>query len=571
MSANALGMKSSELVSLAWSLLLQKSVVPTEFHEQVSKVKEMLTSDSSGLIDSLTDFMISAALVNYKIETSVHDDGLLEILAKWLENINDEYRGQGIQVGVRGLAKEYFYERWKNSSFPILKITKWDDISNVTVPTSLFFVDGGSIYAKDKSSDNLLHPINYEYFIGKETDIKNKLFGKSVIITKPFTRLCEKYPIPFLVKRGIYQNWKAMDLLKNKQQQTIERVIPYLLLVKKSTEMLLAQQIKAYSPEELKQVVSELQDIQEKIDIVTSSVSGQEKAPVRATNADEEMEHFIPDLSKILNPSLFEEHERAILSGLGFIDIAEGTSNSRQQSILNPKPFIDEIQCGINDFKNILKDLVALIKINNKENHKKYVNVETYITSSPIRAFTTDDFKKVLTQVYDRGGLSKRTYIELVPEVDFETEVYRRKQEARDGVDNDLYPHETRNMGQYNKVNDFESPKKDFDKNGNIISDEKTNVVDKENFKQASLEIAPYKSIDDLDIKIKNNMTKSLQRIFMNTFNKALEHYGNETTAFRVAWSAIRKLSQKNSKGIWVRIKKSSLDMAKLIEDIIED
>ena len=61
--------------SLRWladllSYLAPDSVIkiPTDYREKVKKVKELLESDVSGLVNSLLDFAIGCAVTNFRIE-----------------------------------------------------------------------------------------------------------------------------------------------------------------------------------------------------------------------------------------------------------------------------------------------------------------------------------------------------------------------------------------------------------------------------------------------------------------------------------------------------------------------
>ena len=128
------------------SFLMKRITVPTDFHSQVQGINTMLKDDVSGLVDSLTDFAVNSATVDYNIVTK--NENLNEIFQKWLDSINADYDGQ-IPIGIKSLAKEYFKERWKGGSFPVLKV-KWDRFEGLQLPTSMFFVDGGSIYSKEK-------------------------------------------------------------------------------------------------------------------------------------------------------------------------------------------------------------------------------------------------------------------------------------------------------------------------------------------------------------------------------------------------------------------------------------
>ena len=128
-------------------VLLKKVTVPSDFKGRTEVVRLMQEDDLSGLVDSLTDFSVSTACVDFSIETK--NEEFTKTLKKWLDEINKDYNGQ-IPIGVKELAREYFKERWKYSSFPVLKIVAWSDINGINVPTKMFFVDGESIHAEDK-------------------------------------------------------------------------------------------------------------------------------------------------------------------------------------------------------------------------------------------------------------------------------------------------------------------------------------------------------------------------------------------------------------------------------------
>ena len=48
-------------------------------------------------------------------------------------------------------------------------------------------------------------------------------------------------------------------------------------------------------------------------------------------------------------------------------------------------------------------------------------------------------------------------------------------------------------------------------------------------------------------------MSPSLQRTFVSVFNDALKRYKDETKAFRVVWSVIRKIAKRDKNGKWIR------------------
>ncbi len=63
----------------------------------------------------------------------------------------------------------------------------------------------------------------------------------------------------------------------------------------------------------------------------------------------------------------------------------------------------------------------------------------------------------------------------------------------------------------------------------------------------------PYEQIDDLPPSVKDHLPKHAQEIFRAAFNSALEEYGEEERAFRVAWGAVKRDYQKGDDGKWHR------------------
>jgi len=544
-------------INYVLSMLLKKIIVPGNYHSQVGACEEMGMDDISGLVDSLTDFQVESASVEYGIETD--NDNLTKLLKKWLDKIN--FGSLGIPTGINPLAEEYFKERWKTSSFPILKMAKWENIgSGVIVPTQMFFVDGKSIHAseKDSNSENV-KLVNYDYKLG--TSDKAEKLNKNVIITKPFARWTDKYPVPYLVKRGIYHNWKIIASLKNKEWEILEQIIPYMMLVKKGTDSLAVNKNVHYSDTALQGIIEKLEVAVDKY----KELDSKNKMMVRATNFDESLEHLIPDLRTIFDAGLFASAEKNILAGLGFIDIAEAVTASRRESILNPKPFIQETKKGVKDFKQIVKEMVMMVIEKNKSKKKYFAN-EIRVTSSPVTGFMTDKFKERIRQCWDRGKISNKTAVEIIAEVDFDTEVKRREQEAKDGIDTTMYPNVTENRegtGMDLPGDPSAHPEKQMETQ-EAIPDAKKGTEAK-NFKASTenpdedhLEGAPYSTIKNLPPKVRENLNLDLQRVYLKVFNRAFNTYENDTISFRVAWALVKKIAKQDKDGQWVRKVKSA-------------
>ncbi len=527
------------------ALMVRKIIVPSDFHGQVMAVKEMLQNDVSGLVDSLTDFAVETATVDFNVETD--DDVITGIFNTWLERINSDLRGK-IPTGIKPLAKQYFMERWKYSSFPVLKISKWDadPKTKLVLPSRMFFLDGGSIFAQDKNPDDAGLSIDqYDYFLGKNLEAKNKL-DKNVIFTRQNGRWHDKYPIPFLVKRGVYHNWRIIEAIKRNEIDILDQIIPYMLLIKKGTEKLALDKGINYDDKKLKLVIQQMEDLIRKAKSAHFDLEKAFTTPVRASQFDEEIKHLIPDLSAIFQPDLFASAEKNIIAGLGFIDVVEGETTTRRESILNPKPFIQEVTSGVDDFKQLLKDLVLLI-VEKNQDQPKYAKLNFGITSSPVRGFMTDKFKERIRQLYDRGRVSSQTAVELIGEIDFEVEVRRREKEAKDGIEYVMAPPLIENregVGQDFSVSPGADKEPPDDKSG----------IEAKNFNKASLaddmEIiaSPYQSVKDLPQNVKDKLPSlKLRRKWLRIFNNAFNFYLNklndekkaESSAFATAWAKV--------------------------------
>ena len=62
----------------------------------------------------------------------------------------------------------------------------------------------------------------------------------------------------------------------------------------------------------------------------------------------------------------------------------------------------------------------------------------------------------------------------------------------------------------------------------------------------------PYDPKKELPEAVKDSLPSHAQEIFKEAFNSASKEYDEEETAFKVAWSAVKKKYEKNDDGDWV-------------------
>lgn len=63
----------------------------------------------------------------------------------------------------------------------------------------------------------------------------------------------------------------------------------------------------------------------------------------------------------------------------------------------------------------------------------------------------------------------------------------------------------------------------------------------------------PYKETTDLPESVREHLPEHAQRVYRSAFNIAEKQYGDESTAHRVAWSAVEsKYKKDEDSGNWV-------------------
>jgi hypothetical protein len=510
--------------------------VPSDYHDRCSKIKEMLDSDISGTINSILDYAVnSASEAKYRVECS--ESTLQKLLNIWLEDINIEIKG--IPTGLQALSKEYFKERWEGSSFCILRVSGWEKISvdNVTieVPTTMWFVNGGSIY--------VARPKDPNYKLGSDKyylDEANKIGipgteNEEIIVQKPYNRWFDEYATPYLIRKGVYKNWLGMKTLQDKSDEVISKILPYLFLIQKGSPELSQAGID-WGDDELKELAESWKEQ------IKKYKSEKGKTPFLADTFDTKYDHLIPDLSKILAEDLYRQGYRSILAGLGFIDMLE-ISPSRQESRLNPKAFISEVNEGVEGFKGILLEAIYLIEERNKNAHKKLFSDKgnIIIVNSPLR-INVENLLADLRSGFDRGSMSIQTYQEILG-LDPITEKERRQKELENGDEDLFYPHLIQNREDIPDRMGIPAKPKDTTK----LEDQnkKKNTPETKN-KTASLAddliIAPYDK--DNPPAFLKKYPKGAQEVFIQVFNKSLPK--GEDYAFPVAWSAMKRWLKKH-------------------------
>ena len=504
--------------------------VPTEYKKQIIAVDKLFANDHTGLIDTMLDFYINSAVVDFDIVSD--KTNMTKILKLWFSNINNNVRST-VPVGIKALAKQYFIERWKGSSMMLLKCN-WEDVDygklgKLKMPSQLWFTPGKNITIKNPGKEVEL---GKEVFYVDSEPCRNDS-SRSFYVQRPFNKWFDGYPTPFIIRRGLFANAKFLKLLTDKSYNIITKSVDYFLLLKKGTEGLAKQNNVnyTYSSTELKEIKDLLNKINnvkpnaEDIQTVQDYFDSKKTVPVYATNFDTEIDQILPDFSKVINGSVIGPMERKILYGLGLVELVEGTSTTRKESILNPKPMIAEVLNGIEDFKNLMLDVVTDITLKNTD-RKRIARSNITITNNNPTEFITKEVREHFRSSYDRGLLSKKTYLQLCGH-NIEQEIVSRTKEHDDNLQETLYPPIVRNDRSVEEIKVV----KEGDKDENIPEDKKG--IEKRNY---ATEIKEEPKFDLSNVK----------GIFNKSYADSIKYGESEDSAVTIAWKVIETLQDKD-------------------------
>ena len=538
--------------------------ISSKYHEQMKEVRCLLKNDSTGFVNTILDFMVNAASVPLKIETK--NESLDGNLLTWQKTLLNKDINLDIPRGLRELSGEYFRERW-TSSFIVLRI-EWGELDfgnndKWLMPTEMYFADGCSVYVEGDSSSLT----NRKYYLGKtkKEELKDTKTS-SVIIRKPYNSWYEMYPTPFLVKRGVLFNALLKQIILCKQADVLEQIIPYLLLLNSGTDKLAELGMLA-EESELKKFKDTLIDAVKEHD-----VTGELGKLITSLSYDTKLEHFIPELKKILDADLTKGCDKNIIAGMGLIELT-GFSKNREESMLNPKMLVEEVKDAVCDWALILEEIVYQIAEKNSGKYRSSIN-DIKVVPGKIKAFITDAYRTLITSLYNKGLIPYENTIEDIAEYDFEATLERKRKENKDGLAKDFYPPVIQNMEQFpNDPNgDLPSAQPTQPKGKQLPTTDPSTAPAKQNNKRKKADeeedtdleeilgeltklTAPYNNIDELPARVKDFLPVAAQIIFVKVVNEALKRGLSDAEAFKEAWGTVKKNFHKGKDGKWVKNK----------------
>ena len=271
----------------------------------------------------------------------------------------------------------------------------------------------------------------------------------------------------------------------------------------------------------------------------------------------------MPDLTKMLNENLYNQGSRAILCGLGFIDVIQGISSTRKESVLNPKPFIAEINSGVSGFKSILMEVIRAIVNKNGEEHKKLFSGKKplRVVNSPIK-INVEGLIDSLRSAFVYGSITIETYQEILgvdPEQEYERMVKEWEVDERTGLNRRelFYAHIIQNTEDKGidvtlpqsgdkssiplKKPTVPTTKKQIEKQNEKTkgTEESEQILNDPLDPNLDTETAPY--TETKYPKYLDKYPAGARTAWISTWNSVYKESGDEAKAFKVAWTVLHK------------------------------
>jgi len=501
--------------------------VSKDFHKQMLQINELMLNDYTGIVATIIEFMIATGSVNMNFVTD--NSNLTNILNDWSIHKVNKNINLDIPKGLKALTSQYLRERYR-SSFIVLNIV-WDKIDGLMLPSKMWLVDGSAVIV-DGSNGSL---DGKKYYLGESENALTSTSSHTILIRKPFNAWYDDYPTPYLVGKGVLYNALMKKSLIEKQADVIEEMIPYILAIRAGDATLMAKNAMGDIEKQLGEVKESFK--QAKRNKKYQADSGDS---ILKGRYDLSVEHLIPDLTKIFNESIIKPINNDLLCGLGLVEL-QGFSSDRQEAILNPKVMVEEILNAVMDVKALYEEVLDIIIEKNVELHPKHMGQDIRIVPGVVKAFLTDNMRKLIKDYTNTGIVAIEDAFEGLPiGFDFEISKKRRQQEAKNGDEDLFFPRVILNQDS-NGTNDDTNPRTPTpqevpQKKKKDVKKEEPSLEDEEGGEYIE---APYTK-DNYPAQLKN-LPVGARNLWIRTFNAVYNETKDESQARQAAWHVVKQ------------------------------
>ncbi|MDD4352385.1 MAG: ChaB family protein [Candidatus Gracilibacteria bacterium] len=496
--------------------------VPTDFAARQTKILELLDNDYTGIVKTIIEFMISTGSVNMNFVTD--NSNLTKALQDWANHKLNAKISLDIPSGLKALTTQYMRERW-TSSFIVLNII-WGKINDLILPSRMWFSDGGQMIVG--GDDDTLN--GKKYWLGSDENPVKSTDKHTILIRKPFNAWYVGYPTQYLVGKGVLYNAMLKKALITKQADVIEEMIPYILALRAGDATILAKNLMGDYQKQLEDVKEGLKQARRNQKYKTTDGD-----MILKGRYDLNLEHIMPNLTNVFNETIVKPVNNDMLCGLGLVEL-QGFSSDRQEAILNPKVLVEEILNGVADFHVLMEEVFDIVQEKNSSLHPKQMGSDIRLVPGVVKAFLTQDMRKLIKDYTNTGELAIEDSFEALPQgFDFEISKKRRQQEQDNGDEDLFFPRVILNQDSNTKSDTplsrpptpQEVPKKKKSAKAEVEDEESGEYLE-----------APYTK-ENYPSQLKN-LPVGARNLWIRTFNAVYEETKDETKARQAAWHIVK-------------------------------
>lgn len=438
---------------------------PSNYWDQVNRAREIwpVYGGSTGkypdpIVSTVLDMFVSVT-VSFGSENLFKDvsmdDPAKRIIDHWCAVVNRE--NPMLTSGLDSVRKQLHRGRWCDGGV-VIGWSKPESIQtpdgdtymapkNVVVyPRTQFEVKasdefgGMTLIRKTDLSDYFDTP-SEEISLDEKRGLMQGMLedGRYQVVDRNRQESAQKYPIPFLIARGLHGIAARIRVMQRGDYETMARILRALLVITQGSDKWIE-----YMDWDPADAVSALDPAKASI-----TTEGTGYTTILTAPYTTEAKWVIPDMQSILSTDKFAHDDYERLAALGILEIQN--TGQRRRYAFNPKPAIMEIWDAMQEDRRFIEG--RLFPVIYDANPSVYQNVSpAKFYQKPVSIFQTDEDKQIMLKIYEYGVLTHGSLLEQSQGFgpDIEAEVERHRYERDSGIDDAIQPRVTFKQGVEN-------------------------------------------------------------------------------------------------------------------------
>lgn len=373
------------------------------------------------------------------------DSDAKKVIDHWCATINQD--DPMLTNGLDAVRKQLHRGRWCDGGVVI----GWDAPTTMTTfeginykapakvavyPRTMFEVKAGTTFGdmelvlKTDTSD-FLDTLSEEINLTEKRELQQGMLEQKryQVVDRNRQESAQKYPVPFLVERGLHAISSRIRAMQRGDYETTARIIRAILLITQGADAWLEQEI--WEPSDAIPALASI------VSQVTTADKGYSQ--VVGVPYSTEMQWVMPDLEGLLADGKFAHDDYERMSALGVMEVVN--TGQRRSFVLNPKPLMMEITDAMNEDKRFVEG--TLFKMLAEDNPNLFKSVPNFY-QKPVTIFFSPEQFKLIEKLYEWGLITYAQTLEYaISGGDLEATVQGHKYEQASGIADIIQPRTT--------------------------------------------------------------------------------------------------------------------------------